>query len=140
MVGLKSILQQSFLQKYYTIIALTIMSGIGGFGLWDSRLISTNNFVQKAQAKTASEKTIAENLGLVYTIAVGPNGKTLASNSYNNKINVWNLTNAKLRYTINAHADAIESLAISPDGKILASGSWDNRIRMPFSLCQHPPK
>ena len=121
MVNLKSI---------YTIIVLTISAGIGGFGLWHSRLISTNNFVQKAQAKTTSEKTIAQNLGLVYTVAIAPDSKTLASSSYDGKINVWHLTNSQLLYTINAHADAIESLTMSPDGKILASGSWDNRIKL----------
>ncbi|MGD1804615.1 WD40 repeat domain-containing protein [Dapis sp. BLCC M126] len=130
MVGLKSLLNPPFLRKYSTVIALTISAGIGGFGFWHSRLISTNNFLQKTQAKTSLEKTIAQNLGWVYTVAITPDGQTLASGGYGGVIKIWNFNNNKLLHTINAHADAIESIAISPDGQILASGSWDNRIKL----------
>ncbi|NET41691.1 WD40 repeat domain-containing protein [Okeania sp. SIO2B3] len=130
MIGLKYILHRPFLRKYSTVIALTIVTGISGLGLWHSRLISTNNLLQQTQTKNRSEKTIAQNLGWVYTVAITPDGQTLASGGYGGVIKIWDLNNNQLLHTINAHADAIESIAISPDGKILASGSWDNRIKL----------
>ncbi|NES03974.1 MAG: WD40 repeat domain-containing protein [Okeania sp. SIO2F4] len=130
MVELKSLLNPPFFRKYSTVIALTIFTGIGSFGLWHSHINSTNNSLQKTQAQTSSEKTIAQNLGWVYTVAITPDGQTLASGSYGGVIKIWDFNNNKLLHTINAHADAIESIAISPDGQILASGSWDNHIKL----------
>ena len=130
MVGLKYILNPTIFRKYSTVIVAISVTAIGVFFLGTKQLISTNNLTKKTEEKIIPVQTLAKHWGWVYAVAITPDGKTLASSSYDGVIKIWNCTNGQLLRTINAHADAISSLAISADGKILASGSWDNRIKL----------
>jgi WD40 repeat protein len=64
--------------------------------------------------------------------AFSPDGKTLASGSYDNTIILWDVSDPAaprpLGQPLTGHNDRVYSVAFSPDGKTLASGSWDNTI------------
>ncbi len=131
MVGVKKSTQNlPILDNSYTVIGLIVLAALGGFWLSRSRLISVKNPVSTITEQTVPAQILAKHKGWVYTVAISPDGQTLASGSYDGTIKISNLTNGELLYKIKAHDDAIESLAISPDGKILASGSWDNHIKL----------
>jgi WD40 repeat protein len=74
--------------------------------------------------------TLTEHTDSVESVAISPDGKTLASGSYDHTIKLWNLKSGDLLYTLEGHASFVESVAISPDGKTLASGSWDHTIKV----------
>ncbi|MBD2042199.1 serine/threonine-protein kinase [Microcoleus sp. FACHB-672] len=74
--------------------------------------------------------TLAGHTNYVIGVAISPDGRTLASCSYDKTIKVWHLGNGQLLGTLNAHAAWVSSLAISPDGKTLVSGSLDNTIKL----------
>jgi WD40 repeat protein len=57
----------------------------------------------------------------VTSLAISPNGQTLASGSLDGTINLWNLATGELQGTL--LADQVSVLAFSPDGTTLASGS-----------------
>ncbi|NEQ41104.1 MAG: WD40 repeat domain-containing protein [Okeania sp. SIO3I5] len=128
MVGVKK--SRPILSNSYTIIGSIVLAAIGGF--WLSRLIlmSSKNPVSTITQQTVPTQVLAKHKGWVYTVAISPDGETLASGSYDGTIKITNISNGELLHNIKAHDDAIESLAISPDGKILASGSWDNHIKL----------
>ncbi|MBD2520655.1 trypsin-like peptidase domain-containing protein [Nostoc sp. FACHB-973] len=68
--------------------------------------------------------------GLVRSIAISPDGKTLASGSDDKTIKIWNIATGQEIRTLNGHSDSVISVAISPDGKTLVSGSSDKTIKI----------
>jgi WD40 repeat protein len=63
--------------------------------------------------------------GAGLTLAFSPDGKTLASGSYDTTIKLWDVASGKNIATLTGHSDWVCSVAFSPDGKTLASGSDD---------------
>ncbi|MBW4595274.1 MAG: PD40 domain-containing protein [Brasilonema angustatum HA4187-MV1] len=64
----------------------------------------------------------------VGSIAWSPNGKMLASGSYDGTIKLWNQDGKELK-TLN-HGSAVLSVGFSPDGKMLASAGGDGTIKL----------
>jgi sugar lactone lactonase YvrE len=66
----------------------------------------------------------------LYAVAVSPDGKTLATGGYDQKIKLWDLgTGAEVK-TLAGHNGAVFDLAFRPDGKILASASADRTVKL----------
>jgi mono/diheme cytochrome c family protein len=66
----------------------------------------------------------------LYSAAVSPDGKILATGSYDQKIKLWDAETGKEIKTLSGHNGAIYSLAFRPDGKILASASADRTVKL----------
>ncbi|MEW6495599.1 MAG: DnaJ domain-containing protein [Cyanobacteriota bacterium] len=64
----------------------------------------------------------------VNTIAISPDGQTLASGSQDRTVSLWNLKTGKRIFTFFGQAGEVHTVAISPDGKMLVAGGFDNKI------------
>jgi WD40 repeat protein len=63
------------------------------------------------------------------SIALSPDGKTLAAGYDNGTVILWNIdTGAPMTEPLTGHTDWVRSLAFNPDGSTLASGSDDKKI------------
>ncbi|RCJ14496.1 hypothetical protein A6S26_10270 [Nostoc sp. ATCC 43529] len=68
--------------------------------------------------------------GRVLSVAISPDGRTLASGSLDKTIKIWNLTTGQEIRTLNGHSDWVSSVAISADGRTLVSSSSDSTIKI----------
>lgn len=66
----------------------------------------------------------------ISSLSITPDGKILASSSFDKTIKLWNLSTGQLINTLSQHTKGIVCIAISPDGKTLASGGWDETIKL----------
>jgi len=66
----------------------------------------------------------------VRSVAIGPDGKTLASGSFDDTIKLWNLETRQEIATLTGHSDWVLSVTISPDDQTLVSGSADGTIKL----------
>lgn len=61
------------------------------------------------------------------SVAVSPDGRTLAAGMTNDRIELWDLEKGEKRASLNQHRYAVFGLAFSPDGRTLAS-TGDSRL------------
>lgn len=63
-------------------------------------------------------------------LAFSPDGRFLASGSWDHTIKVWDVNTGNLLQTLQGHQDLVLSIAFSPNGLLLASGSADKTIKL----------
>ena len=58
----------------------------------------------------------------VSCLAFSPDGRTLASGSYDRTVKLWDVATRRLKTTLSGHTNWVFSVAFAPDGASLASG------------------
>jgi len=66
----------------------------------------------------------------VRSLAFSPDGRTIASGSFDNTIKLWDAAGGNEIRTLEGQSGSVWSVAFSPDGRTLASGSEDGTIRL----------
>jgi len=66
----------------------------------------------------------------LYAAAGSPDGKFVATGSYDQQIKLWDVATGQEIRTLTGHNGAVFDLAFSPDGKRLASGSADRSVKI----------
>jgi WD40 repeat protein/tRNA A-37 threonylcarbamoyl transferase component Bud32 len=62
----------------------------------------------------------------VMAVALSPDGRTLATGSFDGTISLWDAATSRQLGSRRDHTDVVSSIAFSPDGQTLATGSWDH--------------
>ena len=85
---------------------------------------------KKEDKKDDSKEIDKAHEALVYSLAVSPDGKMLASGSYDKTIKLWELPSMKFLKKLEGHTDNLYCVVFNKDGTELASSSQDKTIRI----------
>ncbi len=67
---------------------------------------------------------------VVFSLAFRPDGKQIASASFDKTVRMWDVATGKTARTFDGHSDFVYAVAFSPDGKTLASASKDRTVKL----------
>ncbi len=84
------------------------------------------------QLDLAGRKIIREFVGhsqVIICLSITPDGKILASGSFDNTIKFWDTSSGKETHTLKGHTDWIEAISFGFDGKVFASIGNDNTLK-----------
>jgi WD40 repeat protein len=75
-------------------------------------------------------RKLGDHTDVVYGMAWSPDGKRLATASFDKSVKVWDAATGAALTTVKDHSAAVLAVAFSPDGKLLASGGRDRSVKL----------
>ena len=66
----------------------------------------------------------------IYAAELSPDGKLLATGSYDQKVKLWDVATGNEVRTLHGHNDAVYDVAFHPNGQMLASASGDRTVKL----------
>ncbi|CAD5932100.1 Vegetative incompatibility protein HET-E-1 [Planktothrix agardhii] len=107
-----------------------------GYGIFTNKNTPNQNSSPSAPSTQISWQnptrvaTLIGHSSSVYSVALSPDGRTLASGSQDETIKLWDVPSQREIATLTGHSSFVYSVAFSPDGQTLASGSFDKTIKL----------
>lgn len=96
----------------------------------DHKISGWHSETQKLLYTAFYPTTSESHSGVIYSLTITPDQKTLISASADKTIRLWHLQSGTFIRTLSGHTEAVNTLAVSPDGQFLVSGSADKTLKI----------
>ncbi len=115
-------------EKNFQVSLLLGIEAINELGEGNISVLVQSALLENSQANPQLEQFLNGNTGPVVSAIFSPDGKTLASGTYDKDIILWDVKARQPIDKLIGHTSIIRSIAFNSDGSIMASGSQDNTI------------
>ncbi|MFN6463908.1 MAG: AAA-like domain-containing protein [Nostoc sp. DedVER02] len=99
----------------------------------DGQLLAASNTTQNIariwKLDGSLVTTLTGHQNAISHIRFSPDGRQIATSSYDGTIKLWHLDGSLIR-TFTGHKAEVQDLAFSPDGKLIVSGSHDRTVKL----------
>jgi WD40 repeat protein len=92
------------------------------------KMVNVFDVNARAQIATIPEDKKPLHLGAIGAMALSPDGKTLATASWDHSIQLWDANSHTHLRSLRGHLNEVWSIAFSPDGKTVLSGAKDGGL------------
>jgi hypothetical protein len=92
--------------------------------------VATGGPGETAYLQWGKDPTVPAHADVIHAVVFSPDGKMLASCSYDRVVKLWDVASHKEIRALKDHSDAVHGIAFSPDGKLLASAAADRAVKV----------
>ena len=92
--------------------------------------IVSSSGIHLYEAQTLTPRYFIETDCRISSLAISPDGKTLAAGSFSDKIELWRISDGVRLHTLEGHRGWVFQVVFSRDGKTLFSSSTDGTVRL----------
>ncbi len=104
----------------------------GTIRLWDTNTALKGSVIQRLGGRLfgPQKAKLQGHTDQIFSVALSPDGHTVASGSKDKTIRLWDVPNRKLLATLEGHTEGIITVSFSPDGSTLATGCRNGSIHL----------